>query len=141
MEHTVVVDIVNQHCEQMLSGHDLFEATFLVEPRECKLQPNILASHRAVLPCGPVRNEDIIFFEDMVCAVVKGFFIISEIYFVEVVELPSVSGDISLRRFTNSIDNDTIFKECRFVVDSCIWHYTCEADVIKVCVPPLLLYR
>ena len=139
MEHTLIVDIVNQHCEQLLSGHDLFEAMFLVEPRECKLQPDILASKNAVLPCGPLRNEDVIFFENMACAVVKCFFIISDMYFVEVVELPCVDGDVSLRRFTTS--GDTVFKECRFVVDSCIWHHTDDADLIRVCVPPVLLYR
>jgi hypothetical protein len=138
IEHTVIVDVVNQHCEQILSGHDLFEPMFLVEPRECKLQPEVTTSLRAVLPCGSVKNDDIIFFTDMACAIVKAFFIVSDVYFVEVFELPSVDGSTSLRHWTK---NDTIFKECRLVVDSCIWHSTDDAGIIKVCVPPILTFR
>ena len=41
MEHTVLVDVVNKQCEQILSGHDLFERIFLIEPRQCKLQKDI----------------------------------------------------------------------------------------------------
>ena len=133
-----VLDIVNHHCEQLLSGHDLFAAMFLVEPRECKLQPDILTSSRAVLHCGPVRKDDILFFNDMTCARATGFYLISEIYFVEVVELPIVADDI-YKRFSNG--TISIFKECRFVVDACIWHATEDEGIIKVCVPPVLLHR
>ena len=137
MEHTVIVDIVNAHCEQILTGRDLFLEMFLVEPREVKLQPEFLTSRKAVLHFGSARTDDVVFFTDMTCATIVAFFIISDTYFVEVAPLPKVSDDdATLRRRTN---DDSYFKECRFLVDSCIWHSTETAGIIKVCVPPILL--
>ena len=60
MEHTVLVDVVNQMCEQMSNGHDIFQNMLLVEPRECKDQTDVLTSKRAILECGAVRSGDII---------------------------------------------------------------------------------
>ena len=61
IEHTVLIDVVNQMCEQMVGGHDLFEKMFLVQPKECKLQPEVLTSKKAVLECGAVSHNDVIF--------------------------------------------------------------------------------
>ena len=109
------------------------------EPRECRLQPELLTSSRAVLHCGPVQKGDIIFFTDMSCGVVQAFFYISwaEVYFVEVNLLPAVNNDASLR---DARSNESCFKESRFVVDSCIWHSTENAGIVRVCVPPILLF-
>ena len=61
IEHTVLIEVVNQHCEQIASGHDLFMPMFLVNPRECALQNEYLTSRRAVLLCGEVSNKDVVF--------------------------------------------------------------------------------
>jgi hypothetical protein len=137
MEHTVVVDVVNQHCEQIASGHDLFSQMFLVEPRECLLQPGLATSRRAVLECGMVAKGDVVFFTDMVCGAVLAFFDISDVLFVEVRLMPAVSDDRSLR---TDVQTETSFKECRSIVDSCIWHSTEQAGIVRVCVPPILLF-
>lgn len=143
MEHTVLVDIVNKCCDQIASGHDVFEKRFLVNPRECKLQPEYLTSTRAVLECGPVRNGDVLVFKEpnmrnCTCGMVAGFYIISEVLFVEIRLLPVVDeADISLR--SNTCE-ETSFKECRFVVDACMWHSTERAGIIRVCWPPILLF-
>ena len=89
---------------------------FLVETHECKHQPEFLTSSRAVLPCGGAQRGDIVFFTDMTCARVMAFFIISDVFFVEVYVLPrAADDDISLR---SNAEDETCFKECRFMVDS-----------------------
>lgn len=138
MEHTVLLDVVNQMCEQMTNGHDIFQKMFLVEPRECKLQTDILTSKRAILECGAVRSNDIVMFEDCACGRVLAFFLMSEALFVEVALMQPVNNDISLRDDTRL---DVRFIECRLVVDSCMWHSTEQAGIIKVCVPPILTFK
>jgi hypothetical protein len=136
MEHTVVIDVVNKHCEQIASGHDLFEPAFLVEPRECKLQLDYRTSNKAVLECGGVCKKDIIWFHDMTCGEVIAFFIVSDVLFVEVRLLPPVdANDLSLR---DCSQEGTCFKECRHIVDASIWH-TIQVNIIRVVVPPILL--
>ena len=138
IEHTVLIDVVNQMCEQMVGGHDLFEKMFLVQPKECKLQPDILTSKKAVLECGAVSHNDVIFFEDFACGRVQAFFDINNILFVEVGLMRQVGGDPSVRDDTS---HDVVFRECAHVVDACIWHSTERPGVIKVCVPPILTCR
>ena len=136
-EHTVLNDIVNAHCEQIASGHDLFLPMFLVNPRQCALQTENLTAKSAVLLCGQVSKNDVVFFEDRTCAEVVAFFEISSTLFAEVRLMPAVNdADISLRVMTQT---HTCFKECRFLVDACIWHSTAAAGIVRVCVPPILI--
>ena len=135
IEDTVLHEVVNTQCEQLLSGHDVFDKRFLVEPRACKGQPDILRSTKAVLECGGVAAKDLLYFTDNSCGFALAFFLISDIVFVEVELLASVDGDLSLR----SLDSVTVvFSEARFIEESCIWHYTRRPNVIKVCVPVVL---
>jgi hypothetical protein len=138
IEHAVIVDVVNQRCEQILSGHDLFSQMILVEPRECALQPELLTSSRAVLECGMVAKGDVVVFADMICGVVLAFFDINDVMFVEVRLMPAVSDDGSLR---DDAQTATVFKECRLIVDSCIWHNTEQAGIVRVCLPPILFFE
>ena len=138
MEHTVLVDIVNKHCEQITSGFDLFKHTFLVQPQACKMQPDIKRSSTAVLPCGRAAKNDVCFFSDMTCGRILAFFFISGQHFVEVALLGIVGNDPSLRTHESTA---TRFVECRFLVDTCIWHFTSRTGIIRVCVPPILLLR
>ena len=136
MEHTVLVDVVNQHCQQICSGHDLFEPMILVNPRECALQPEYLTASRAVLHCGEVSKNDIVFFRDLTCAEALASYEISSALFVEVRLLPAVSAaDASTRDMTKT---DTVFKECRSIVDACLWQHTEVSGIVRVCVPPIL---
>jgi hypothetical protein len=137
MEHTVLVDVVNQMCQQLVDGHDLFAKMFLVSGRPCKLQPEVVSSSSAVLECGLIKKGDILFFEDHICGHVLAFFVISGIYFVEIRELPALDGSAELRDATSTT---TMFKECRFVVDACIWYAAETEGVVRVCVPPILLF-
>lgn len=132
MEHTVLVDVVNQMCQQLQDGHDLFLKMFLINPRPCKLQPEIVSSTRAVLECGLVSKDDVLFFEDMLCGAASAFYMISGTLFVEVRVMPAVGPDISLREKSSPV---LVFKECRQVVDACIWHPTETEHVVRVCVP------
>ena len=53
--------------------------------------------------------------------------------------------------YTSFVDNEpslrlhaaarTSFVDCSKIVDSCVWHFTSRGDVIRVCVPPILLLR
>ena len=138
MEHTVLVDIVNKHCEQIVNGFDLFQHTFLERPSKCKMQPDISRSSVAVLPSGRVSSKDVCFFDDMTCGRVLGFFLVNAEYFVEVELLNIVDNDPSLRTYAATT---TRFIPCRNLVDSCIWHFTSRDNIIRVCVPPILLLR
>ena len=133
----MLVDVVNQMCQQLLDGHDLFSKMFLVNGRPCKLQPEVLSSSSAVLECGLIAKQDILFFEDNTCGQAIAFFLISDVYFVEVRVLPAVDGDAAMRDTSSTV---TMFKECRHVVDACIWHPTEIDGVVRVCVPPILLF-
>lgn len=137
MEHTVLIDVVNQMCHQVTEGHDLFSKMFLVKPRACKHQPDVLSSSNAVLECGLVAKRDILIFEDWVVGQALGFFLISDVHFVEIRVFPAVNGDTSLRDTSNE---ECVFKECRHVVDACVWHATETDHQIRMCIPPILLY-
>ena len=137
MEHTVLVDVVNQMCQQLIDGHDLFAKMFLVSGRPLKAQPEVLSSSSAVLECGLIKKGDILFFEDHTCGQVLAFFVISGIYFVEIRDLPALHGNAELRDATSTT---TMFKECRHVVDACIWYAAETEGVVRVCVPPILLF-
>ena len=95
MEHTVLVDVVKQMCQQLPvhAGSSL------------KLCPLHLRT---------------------------GYYMISGTLFVEVRVMPAVGPDISLREKSSPV---LIFKECRQVVDACIWHPTETEHVVRVCVP------
>ena len=108
---------------------------FLVPPRPCKLQPDVMSSHTAVLECGLVAKRDMLIFGDWVCGEVLAFFLISDIHFVEIRVFPAVDGDMSLRD-TSSME--CVFKECRYVVDACVWHATETEHIVRVCIPPIL---
>ena len=138
MEHTVLKDVINQMCEQMVNGHDLFKKVFLVTPCECKGQSDILTSKKAILECGDVAHNDVVFFEDFSCGRVCAFYEISEIVFVEVAMMRMVDGDNSIR---DDSSHDLCFKEAKLVVDACMWHSTERPGLIKVCVPPVLMFK
>ena len=138
IEHTVLVDVVNKHCEQITHGFDLFEHTFLERPSACKQHPNILRSSAAVLPCGRICANDLVFFDDMTCGRVVAFFLINNEHFMEVKPLGVLDNDPSLR---TEMPSRSRFVACAECVDSCTWCCTRIEGVLRVCVPPILLLR
>ena len=58
--------------------------------------------------------------------------LISETLFVEVRVMPALGPDMSLRDKSSPV---LVFRECRHVVDACIWHPTETEHVVRVCVP------
>ena len=138
MEQTVLADVVNKHCQQIISGKDLFSRIILVEPRRCKNQDQYLTARRAVLDCGTVQRGDVVFFNDKTCGLVQAFFVISEVEFVEFFPMPMVNGDPSLRDKTQT---ESCFKDCREVIDSCTWHHTEQPGIVAVCLPVILFFE
>ena len=88
-----------------------------------------------MLECGGVAAKDMLFFTDNACGFAIAFFRISDILFVEVELLAPVDGDISLRNLGSV---SVVFQEASFVEESCIWHYTRQPNIIKVCVPVVM---
>ena len=103
----------------------------------CKHQPEIITSTTAVLECGLIAKRDIIFFDDWTCGETLAFYVISEVHFVEIRVLLAVDNESTLR---DNASNVCIFKECRHIVDACVWHPTETENVLRVCVPPILLF-
>ena len=136
MEHTVLNDVVNKHCQQIVAGHDLFEKMCLVNARP-NADGTVLCAKAAIVVCGKITKGDIIFLADKTCGRAEGFNLISGVFFVEVGFLPCIDGDISLR---GAVSDRSSFVECADIVDSCIWHSTSRPGVLRVCVPPILLF-
>lgn len=62
IEHTVLSDLVNRQCEQVLDGHSLFQRTFLVSPLTVNFFGHELQrSTEAVLECGHIHKGDVVY--------------------------------------------------------------------------------
>ena len=62
LEHTSLNDLGTQQCEQILDGHSLFQREFLGHPSTVQILGQTLTRSRmAVLECGNIHGEDIIY--------------------------------------------------------------------------------
>ena len=59
LEHTVLHDVVNTQCQQLLEGVELFKEQFLVTPRDVRDVPNLRRSTRAVLKLGGLYGHGV----------------------------------------------------------------------------------
>ena len=99
----------------------------------------MISSTQAVLECGSVAKRDMLIFVDWVSGEVVAFYLISDVHFVEIRVFPAIDGDMSMSlRDTSS--TECVFKECRHVVDACVWHATETEHIVRVCIPPILLF-
>lgn len=78
IEHVVLATMVNAQCEQMLDGFSLFQKEFLAHPRTVIFFGiGMLRSSEAVLQCGCIHAQDIVYLEGGVVARVRWFWQVS----------------------------------------------------------------
>ncbi len=57
--------MLHEQCEQIRDGHSLYQRSFLVHPTDCELMGCTLSrSTEAVLVCGHLHTEDVLFMVD-----------------------------------------------------------------------------
>ena len=74
LEHTVTADLVDRHCVAMSGDTSLFLRAFLVNPHAVTIgNARLQQSVRAVLPCGEVQNNDIVYTQSGIVSKVMKF--------------------------------------------------------------------
>ena len=86
----------DRQCEQLLSGHDLFKREFLVSPAkiQCAID-GLLRSRAAVMPCGELRQNDIVWLEGARCGRINWFYDYRGEMYVDVNMMAHVENDPS----------------------------------------------
>ena len=135
LEHTVLHDVVNKQCSQLVEGVDLFKEQFLVNPVAFREVPNLRRSTRAILKLGAAYVGDILYMRGSRCGRVKMFFELGDDLMVQVSLYHSVAGAPDV--FDERLWEDT-FVEPREIVDACTWFYDAPS-IVRVAVPPLAL--
>ena len=135
LEHTVLHDVVNKQCQQLLEGVELFKEQFLVRPHDVRGALGLRHSTRAVLKLGSCYVGDLFYLRGLRCGRVEGFYELGDNLFVQLSLYQSVRGapDMFDERIVEHafIDPDE-------VVDACTWFYD-KPSIVKVAVPPLAL--
>ena len=133
IEHTVLADVINKQCHQVVEGTDLFNETFLVDARE--LSNGMLRSNKAVLAVGSMKANDIVWLKDARCGSVLMFYQVQDVIVISVNIFSDFMGDPA--KFDERQAMQT-FIDPRAILDVCTWFYDDEL-IIKVAIPPLFL--
>ena len=137
IEHTVIHDVVNKQCEQLMSGIDLFKETVLVDPRVFDGIPSLRRSLKAVMPMGVMHTNDVIWMEGGRCGRIKMFYEFHEEFLLHVAIYSNAGRDPAAFDERQSTD---AFIDVREVVDACTWFYQ-QPSIIKVAVPPIAVFK
>ena len=135
LEHTVLYDVVNKQCQQLLDGVELFKEQFLVNPRDVRDVPNLRRSTRAVLKLGDLYAGDVVYIRGSRCGRVQMFYEFGDVLVVQLSLHRSVAGapDVFDERLSEGA-----FVHAHEIVDACTWFYD-SPGIMKVAVPPLAL--
>jgi hypothetical protein len=138
IEHTTLVDLVNKSFEQVLSGHDLYKATFLIRPAAVDVGGRAFRRSRgAVLRIGRASAEDLCITDDGAVGRIIGFWQCgsSDIY-AEIDAYECIDGDARLRSLERS---HRMFIDSRTIIDTLIWVMESPA-IARISLPPALLH-
>ena len=139
-EHTVLTDVLNQSMEQILSGHDVYTAEFLICPKDIFLSGVAFrAAKRYVGRVGEICAGDLVIdHRAHVGKVVQVLQRVSDgLVFLEVDAYPCIEGETTLR------DTDKRyldFFESAAIIDVLIWYFH-SPSIVRFSVPPALLYQ
>ena len=138
LEHTVLLDVVNQTFQQVVDGGDVYRAKFLLNEKAVALGDNRFQKAReAILDIGDVSAGDLVIDMDGVVGKVVSFwkkqdhpavFVVLDAYRCVNSDIKIQATDGSTRRF---VDSDTI-------VDVLFW---CDISpgIIRVAIPSALV--
>ena len=135
MEHTVLVDMINRQCEHIVSDANLFIKSFLVNPKRVTTDGiTLFRSLKAILHCGEIRNEDIVWLESGVVGKVVCFW--------QTMHASEFSVQLETYARSDAAD-DTLFSDAHAIadfadattiIDACIWAHK-SAGVMRVLKP------
>ena len=133
LEHTVLHDVVNKQCQQMVEGVELFKEEFLVHPRLVSDVPDLRRSTRAVLQIGGVHTDDIVWLTGAKCGRAKMFYQFGDDMLAHLALFENAAGVPDQFDERQSVD---AFVDTRTIIDTCTWYYD-SPSILKVAVPPL----
>ena len=137
IEHTVLADVINKQCHQMISGIDIFKEQFLVGPRSVTDVPGLMQSRKAVLAIGSVSAGDILWLIDARCGRITLFYNVFGTIVVQMQMYSNVLNDPSMFDERHSTD---VFVFPNQIVDACTWYYESEG-IVKIAIPPIALIK
>lgn len=135
LEHTVIADLVNRHCEVMSSDTSVYLREFLINPTEIKL-PGLTVQHstHACLPCGEVWADDLVAVREGYVGKVVRFWQADNREFTAQIEAYTMVG--ASRKVWNSNAPTTRCVESVDILDTLLWRRLPNNDVRVV--PPFL---
>ena len=139
-EHTVLTDVVNQSIEQVLAGHDVYTAEFLISPKDVtRSSITLRAANRCVTRIGLIAAGDLVINNaGDVARVVKVFQrVCDDLIFLEVDACPCIDGDISCRPASREYRDFFVSKS---IIDVLIWYFD-SPGIIRFSIPAALLYQ
>ena len=135
LQHTVLHDVDNKQCQQMVECVELFKEEFLVHPRLVSGVPDLRRSTRAVLKIGGVYIDDIVWLAGAnKCCRAKMFYEFG--CYMLAYDLVSKCGR-GPDQFDERQSVDA-FTDTRTITDTCIW-YCDSPSTLKVAVHPLAI--
>ncbi len=134
-EHTTLLDCLHQQCEYLSSGHDLFEAEFLVHPHVVAGRGDLRTSTAAVCHAGTLHARDICCTQDGVVGKIESFWRHGAgPVLARVQSYACVRNQCSVR---DTRQVTAVVVELSQVLCPCIW-FPCREHIIKVHLPASL---
>ena len=137
-EHTTLLDCLHQQCHMLSHGHDIFSKEFLVHPNAVKGHDKLFTSSVAVCHAGSLHAGDVVCIRDGVVGRIDGFWrygcggVLVRLQIYE-----CHNNECSLRDTSRC---KPLIVEAEHIIGACIW-CPCSIDrVIKVRLPPALLF-
>ena len=137
IEHTVLADVINKQCHQMISGIDIFKEHCLVCPRSVTEVPGLMRSRKAVLAIGSVSAGDILWLIDARCGRITLFYNVFGTVVMQMQMYSNVLNDPSMFDERHSTDVSVFPNQ---IVDACTWYYESEG-IVKIAIPPIALIK
>ena len=138
LEHTTLADMLNQQCEQILDGHNLFKRRFLAHRLDVEAMGQTFArSTEAVLECGHLHSDDVIYCVDGVVARVRCFWQLADDDDAPLVAQCTLCDKLSAILYR---DSETVsFIESDSIVDAMTYKPR-DDGVIRVILPYIAQY-
>ena len=135
-EHTTLTDCLSQQCEYLSTGHDLFEAEFLVHPRDVAGHPGLRTSSEAVCIVGKLHALDVLCTCGGQIGKAESFWRQEDQQvMVKLRVYECYQDECSVRDIRST---NLVFVPLREVLGACVWCVYKE-HIIKVRLPPIVL--
>ena len=132
LEHTALVDVISQQCNQILDGHDLFKPRLLIRPTDFfyeDMNLHVQRSSHAALECGELARDDVIYVHGGMIARIVCFWSDNDMITAQCHECARVDNDFIYR------DTCTVtFIDATAIVDALCFRSLDDGD-FRICLP------